>query len=156
MGKNLIIKGADFSKNGILVPPDYILKNGVSISEDMSGHNEARANVVILRDEAHNPFQWGEGEKILVDYSFIEIPAGATAVKVTVTNPNYYFGIVNRTQDGTHSKDSGWKAGGNSYQQTIGSDEVYITSTLKIGSAGTDAFTDETIESVGWSIEFFF
>ncbi len=156
MGKNLIIKGADFSENGIIVPPDYILKNGVSISTNISGHNETRANVVIHRDEAHNPFQWSEGERILVDYSFIEIPAGATAVKVTVTNPNYYFGIVNRTQDGSSSLDSGWKAGGNSYQQNIGSDAVYITSTLKIGSAGTTDFTDETIESIGWSIEFFF
>ena len=156
MGKNLIIKGADFSENGILTPPEYILKNGVGINQNVSTASADRANVVIPRNEAQNPFQWATNESRLTDYSFIEIPAGATSVKVTVTNPNYYFGIVNRTQNGSFALDSGWKAGGNSYQQNIESNAVYITSGLKIGSAGTTAFTNETIESVGWSIEFFF
>ena len=100
-------------------------------------------------------------------YGILKIPEGATTIKLKMTNPNYYYGlvIVRRekadTSKGNRIYDSGWKLGGTDIEYSLsGLDyttyEYGVASTLKIGSAGTASFTNETTQSLGWSYEFVF
>jgi hypothetical protein len=90
----------------------------------------------------------------------VPIPIGAKRVKCRMTNASYYRGLNIRQSTGANLFDSGWTQGG--AESVIDVDltqypnAVYLSSTLKIGSAGTALFTNETLESVGWSIEWLF
>lgn len=105
--------------------------------------------------------------EIMRTHGLIAIPEGAKSVKLTMTNASYYYGlvIINRRKDdktqGNRTYDSGWTLGGNDIIYDLSSlnynyYEYGIASTFKIGVAGTTNFTDETIESLGWSYEFSF
>lgn len=166
MGKALIIKGADFSENAVDYNKtmNYTLVNKTSIGNDFRLYvKKDRANVLVPRDEVDNPNTWGgtTGDATLqATWSMVPIPIGAKRVKCRMTNTSYYWGLNIRQSTGANLYDSGWTQGG--AESVIDVDltqypnAVYISSTLKIGSAGTALFSNETLESVGWSIEWLF
>lgn len=105
--------------------------------------------------------------QIMASYGLIKIPEGAMSVKLTMTNSDYYYGLVivsREKADASHGDrvyDSGWRLGGVTLEHDLsGLDyETYeygIASTLKIGSAGTEPFTNETVQSLGWAYKFTF
>lgn len=114
-------------------------------------------------------YQYVDGTSIyyMNMYGILKIPEGATTIKLKMTNPNYYYGLVIArrekadTSKGNRIYDSGWKLGGTDIEYSLsGLDyttyEYGVASTLKIGSAGTASFTNETTQSLGWSYEFIF
>ena len=167
MGKIIVIKGADFSENAVSYNKSYnyaLIKSSMGATSDDGMQVVSyglRANVFIPRSEVTNPNHWSNNSTpaIANAWSMIPVPTGAKGVSLSMTNTGYYYGLVLRDANADEILyDSGWKQGGNNIHVNLSSyaKAVYLTSTFKIGSAGTDAFTDETIESVGWSIEFFF
>lgn len=165
MGKKLIIVGADFHVNAIedvVIVDDavYELVNKTSLlyrendqSVELSAKN-ARSNVLVTRESVDNPNIWNSNSiAASADYSLIPIPYGANKVTFKCTNTSYYYGLVLRDSLGDGLFDSGWKNGGQiSVNISDYPTAVYVSSTLKIGSAGTSSFNSETLQSVGWSI----
>lgn len=161
MGKKLIIVGADFHENAIedvIIVDDavYELVNRVSLATDeplvKMNSNNSRGNVLVTRYSVDNPNTWQSGSiATSEDYSMIPIPYGANKATVACTNTSYYYGLVFWNSQGVVISDSGWRNGGQ-ISMNIPSGAVYISSTLKIGSAGTTAFSNETLQSVGWSV----
>lgn len=161
MGKKLIIIGADFHVNAIedvIIVDDavYNLVNKVGLDGGstpikMNSLN-TRSNVLVTRESVDNPNTWNSASiSTSENYSMIPIPYGASRVTIKCTNTSYYYGLTLRNSQGGMVSDSGWK-NGNQTSMDIPSEAVYITSTLKIGSAGTASFNSETLQSVGWSI----
>lgn len=163
MGKKLIIVGADFHVNAIedvVIVDDavYELVNKVGLDATslpvklVTGN--ARANALVTRESVDNPNTWRSGSVAQADtYSMIPIPYGASKVTIKCTNTSYYYGLSLRNSQGETVYDSGWQNGGQASVVISGyPTAVYVSSTLKIGSAGTASFSNETLQSVGWSI----
>ena len=163
MGKTLIIAEADFSQNAIndvviVDNAEYALLNGfrlegTSYPLKLNAYNQ-RANVLVTRSSVDNPCSWQSGSAAEAQtYSIIPIPNGATLCTISCTNTAYYYGLVVWGISGERLYDSGWKNGGEtSCQISNYTGAIYISSTIKKGSAGTDSFTSETLQSIGWSI----
>lgn len=163
MGKKLIIVGADFHVNAIedvVIVDDavYELVNKVAIDAKSLPVKifaiNTRANVLVTRESVDNPNTWRTGSVSQADtYSLIPIPYGANKVTVKCTNTSYYYGLVLRDLQGWILYDSDWTNGGQASVDIASyPGAVYVTSTLKIGSAGSSSFNSETLQSVGWSI----
>lgn len=171
----------------VLIAPEAI--NGFSCAADTTKGvliyhrpSDARTTIMIKKNEINPIFQlpvgnWtanvnypdvdGTSSYYMLAYGLIKIPEGATAVKLKMTNPDYYYGlvIVQREKadnsEGGRTYDSGWKLGGTDIEYSLSeldytTYEYGIASTLKKGSAGTAPFTNETTQSLGWSYEFIF
>ena len=170
MGKAIIIPGANFSQNAIdgSQPQDtqvYGLVLGVSINQGATPANAViskadRANAMATAETSLFPVTWGSSvPAACAGYSYIGIPDGATSVIVRGTNTAYKFGLVLSAEGSTnHLFDSGWQNGGSSAQVSVNLASYptakFIQSTLALISGAS--FTNETLESVGWSIEFIF
>lgn len=142
--------------------------------------SDARSTIMTKKNAVNETFEMPLGDytamadyryvdeaarQIMATYGLIKIPEGAKTVEVKMTNTDYYFGLVilyREKADKTQGKqvyDSGWKEGGTTVVKNL-SDLDYDTyeyglaSTFKIGSAGTASFTNETVQSLGWSYEF--
>lgn len=162
MGKRLIFLDANFSENAIneleiVDNAEYALVNGVAIqTNNQLNNNNQRANVLVTRISIDNPNTWSSSSNspAASTYSMIPIPYGANTVTIKCTNTAYYYGLCVRNSSGIALYDSGWKNGGEtSVTLSEYSGDIYISSTLKIGAAGTTNFSNETLASVGWSIE---
>ena len=163
MGKKIIIKGADFSLNAIpqnVIVDDavYVLVNGVSIDETTTPvkmiSSNTRSLATVTKGSVDNPYTWNSASVSQADtYSLIPIPEGAVAVTIECTNTQYWYGLNLRTASGERIYNSGWMNGGSAsvYLSSYPS-AVYVSSLMKIGSAGTTAFTNETLTSIGWKI----
>ncbi len=72
-----------------------------------------------------------------------------------MTDSNYYYGLCAFWPDSEKGYDFGWKQGGTQIEldltQYATDEDVWIASTFKKESAGTDTFSTETIASLGWS-----
>lgn len=162
MGKIIVIKGADFSQNAVEYKSyNYTFVPKCTINSSLTLYAYAtRANVFIPRSEASAPTQWSNTSTpdLANAWSMIEIPQGATGVSLSMTNTGYYYGLVLRDASGATLYDSGWEQGGNDVYVDLSSyaNAVYLTSTFKIGSAGSASFTNETLNDVGWSIQWEF
>ena len=97
-------------------------------------------------------------------YEHICIPTETiNKIKISMTDNRYYFGLAVFWDKSGNNYDSGWVQGGNYTEFDIASyfqsqsmsvpEKIWLASTLKIGSAGNTAFTNETLSSIGYSIE---
>lgn len=172
MGKKLIIKEANFYANAIEQSEPgtdrqvYSLVIGISLAQDGGLPANApltkndRANVFVTKASAYHPITWGAGVPAIVSgFSYIEIPPGAIRATIRMTNSSYKCGLVLISEmSTTHIYDSGWKNGGAdmsiSVDVTNYPSAKYLTSTVAIIAGG--GFSGETLDTLGWSIEWSF
>lgn len=86
-------------------------------------------------------------------HTSIGILDGVRRITLKMANSSYYYGLA--LYDSSTYYDSGYIQGGSdsavSYEpDSLFSGNCWLACTMKIGAEGTQAFTDETLESVGW------
>lgn len=102
---------------------------------------------------------------IMHNYGLIMIPSGTQRIKLSMSNSSYYYGLVTVRRlktdktTGEMQYDSGWTLGGTDIDIDVSNYdyntyEYGLISTFKKGSAGTAAFTFETITTLGWTYQF--
>lgn len=175
MGQVLIVKNADFSSVAVSTIPSIIegevsnqiasavLKNGYSTrfrevderNQYIISSNPTRATILVPTDACIKPSPIIYND-LNGQFDNMFIPKGAKKITLNMTNPDYYYGLVLYNNIYVQGYDSGWTQGGTSIilqNNDIPNTDLWLACTLKNGSAGTTAFTDETIASLGWSCE---
>lgn len=87
-------------------------------------------------------------------HTSIGILDGVRRITLKMANSSYYYGLALYENSSTYY-DSGYIQGGSdstvSYEpDSLFSGNCWLACTMKIGEEGTTAFTDETLESIGW------
>ena len=138
---------------------DKTLTNNISIAPNI------KSRATILVPESYKietaPLYTND---FLGTYSHICIPTSEiTNIVLNMTNSDYYYGLAIWWNLEDPAYDSGWTQGGNTLSFNISEyfsskgmevpEKIWLASSVKIGSSGTDKFTNETKESLGWSCE---
>lgn len=179
MGKILVINGADFFNNRVIklasghgeeVQEELshaLLKVGTScVNTKKTGltltQRAVRATVVVPIANAIYPTPWeitsGQAAGYPVDvealntYALIALPMGAHTIRLSMTNTNYYYGLIVHTESG-FAYDSGWTLGGTdiTYDVSTINSKIWIGSTIK-NLADTN-LSPVTLADLGWTCE---
>lgn len=163
MGKSLIIKGADFSVNGFIeFGYTWSLQKGLSLNATGTGRSGAggggdrpsRATILVPRSECSNPVTWNDTMEGYEGYSTADVKPLMSKITISVSNPNYYFAPILKNESGTDLIGSEYNAPGSPFAidltQYPTAKRFYVA--FKIGNAGKDNFTNETLESMGVQI----